>query len=110
MARIPNSVSAGSSIGIGTEKLLVLNAFKDRSILRVKRGAVSGVHTVGTKVNLGQSTIAAISSFSSIGGLKWTDQIVAADTWTEQTVASDTWTNQTNPTTTWTELNKQEVS
>ena len=45
MARIPNSVSAGSSIGIGTEKLLVLNAFRDRSILRVKRGVVGSANT-----------------------------------------------------------------
>ena len=45
LARIPNSVSAGSSIGIGTEKLLVLNAFKERSILRVKRGVVGSAHT-----------------------------------------------------------------
>ena len=45
MARIPNSVSAGSSIGIGTEKLLVLNTFKDRSILRVKRGVVGSANT-----------------------------------------------------------------
>ena len=66
--------------------------------------------SVGTKVNFGQATIDAIASFSSIGGLKWTDQNVAEDTWTKQTVASDTWTNQTNPSTNWTELNKQEVS
>jgi hypothetical protein len=45
LARIPNSVSAGSSIGIGTEKLLVLNAFRDRSILRVKRGVVGSANT-----------------------------------------------------------------
>ena len=45
LARIPNSVSAGSSIGIGTEKLLVLNTFKDRSILRVKRGVVGSANT-----------------------------------------------------------------
>ena len=67
-------------------------------------------HAVGTQIDRGVATLAAISSFSSIGGLKWTDQIVAADTWTEQTVASDTWTNQTNPTTTWTDLDEQEVA
>ena len=40
VAKIPKSVSVGSSIGIGTEKLLVLNEFDQRSILRVKRGIV----------------------------------------------------------------------
>ena len=45
LARIPNSVSVGSSIGIGTEKLLVLNIFEDRSILRVKRGIVGSANT-----------------------------------------------------------------
>ena len=52
VSKIPDPISVGSSIGIGTEKLLVLNTFKENNILRVKRGAVSGVHTVGTKVNL----------------------------------------------------------
>ena len=45
LARIPNSVSVGSSIGIGTEKLQVLNIFDDRSILRVKRGIVGSANT-----------------------------------------------------------------
>ena len=45
LARIPNSVSVGSSIGIGTEKLLVLNKFDERSILRVKRGIVGSANT-----------------------------------------------------------------
>ena len=52
VSNIPGGVSVGSSIGIGTEKLLVLNTFPSNNILRVKRGAVSGVHTVSTKVNL----------------------------------------------------------
>ena len=45
LARIPETVSAGSSIGIGTEKLFVLNTFRDRSILRVKRGVVGSGDT-----------------------------------------------------------------
>ena len=45
LATIPNTVSAGSSIGIGTEKLLVLNTFRDRSIIRVKRGIVGSANT-----------------------------------------------------------------
>ena len=52
VANIPSGVSVGSSIGIGTEKLLVLNTFPSNNILRVQRGVVSGVHTVSTKVNL----------------------------------------------------------
>ena len=52
VSNIPTGVSVGSSIGIGTEKLLVLNTFNSNNILRVRRGAVSGVHTVSTKVNL----------------------------------------------------------
>ena len=45
LARIPRSVSVGSSIGIGTERLRVLNIFDDRSILRVKRGVVGSANT-----------------------------------------------------------------
>ena len=43
-----NVISVGSSIGIGTEKLKVLNKFDDRNVLRVKRGitgtALSLIH------------------------------------------------------------------
>ena len=42
VSSIPDRVSAGSSIGIGTEKLQVLNRFNERKILRVKRGIVGG--------------------------------------------------------------------
>ena len=52
VSNIPSLISVGSSIGIGTEKLLVLNTFDSNNILRVKRGAVSGVHTVGTQIDL----------------------------------------------------------
>ena len=41
VSKIPDRVSAGSSIGIGTERLLVLNVFDEKQILRVKRGLVS---------------------------------------------------------------------
>ena len=34
VANIPSSISVGSSIGIGTEKLLVLNKFNSNNILR----------------------------------------------------------------------------
>ena len=45
-------ISIGSSIGIGTEKLLVLNKFDDRNILRVERGITGTGHTLSSKVNL----------------------------------------------------------
>ena len=59
VSSIPNSISVGSSIGIGTEKLLVLNAFTDKNILRVKRGISGSAHTSSTFVDL-------IPSFLSI--------------------------------------------
>ena len=49
---IPDQISAGSSIKIGTEKLLVLNKFDVHNVLRVKRGVSAGVHTVSTEVDL----------------------------------------------------------
>ena len=45
-------ISIGSSIGIGTEKLSVLNKFDDRNILRVERGITGTAHTLSTEVNL----------------------------------------------------------
>ena len=47
-----NIISVGSSIGIGTEKLLVLNKFDDRNILRVERGITGTAHTLSTEVKL----------------------------------------------------------
>ncbi len=52
VSHIPTHISVGSSIGIGTEKLLVLNTFNENNILRVRRGVSSGIHTVSTKVSL----------------------------------------------------------
>lgn len=52
VSSIPNSISVGSSIGIGTERLLVLNTFTDKSILRVKRGVSGSAHTSSTFVDL----------------------------------------------------------
>ena len=71
VSNIPSLISVGSSIGIGTEKLLVLNTFDTNNILRVKRGAVSGVHTVGTHINLIPNTFSldntgfAVTEFNS---------------------------------------------
>ena len=48
---IPESVSAGSSIGIGTETLMVLNTFKQKGILRVERGLTNVSHNQNTTVS-----------------------------------------------------------
>ena len=45
-------ISVGSSIGIGTEKLLVLNKFDDRNVLRVERGVTGTAHTLSSEVKL----------------------------------------------------------
>jgi hypothetical protein len=47
---IPDQVSVGSSIVIGTETLKVLEVFKNQNILRIERGLVGVSHTVGTAV------------------------------------------------------------
>ncbi len=49
---MPDQISVGSSIKIGTEKLQVLNTFDVHKVLRVKRGVSAGVHTVSTEVDL----------------------------------------------------------
>ena len=51
VAPIPEQISIGSSIGIGTETLRVLGIFKNENILRIER-SLSGVsHAVGTAVS-----------------------------------------------------------
>jgi hypothetical protein len=50
VSRIPTSISIGSTLGIGTEFLSVLNIFSDRNILRVKRGISGSAHTIGTNI------------------------------------------------------------
>jgi len=45
-------ISVGSSIGIGTETLAVINKFDDRNILRVRRGVVGTAHSLSTEVKL----------------------------------------------------------
>ena len=48
--QIPDNVSVGNSIGIGTETLSVLGIFRNENILRVERGSTGTSHTVGTAV------------------------------------------------------------
>ena len=52
VAGVPENISAGSSIGIGTEKLKVLNIFEDRKILRVQRGISGAYISTSTNVDL----------------------------------------------------------
>jgi hypothetical protein len=47
---IPEQVSIGSSINIGTETLKVLEVFKNQNVLRIERGLAGVSHTVGTAV------------------------------------------------------------
>ena len=48
---IPEQISVGSSIGIGTETLKVLGIFRNENILRIERGIAGISHTVGTAVS-----------------------------------------------------------
>tara|TARA_B100000902_G_scaffold177822_1_gene171221 strand:+ start:1887 stop:13907 length:12021 start_codon:yes stop_codon:yes gene_type:complete len=51
VSQIPDSVSVGSSVGIGSETLQILNIFPNLNILRVKRGLVGTSHTATTKIS-----------------------------------------------------------
>jgi len=44
VSKIPENISIGSSIGIGTETLKVLGLYKNRNIIRVERGLISVPH------------------------------------------------------------------
>ena len=48
---VPTNVSAGNSIGIGTETLEILNVYPNKNLLRVKRGLPGTSHSVGTSVS-----------------------------------------------------------
>ena len=49
VSSIPKSVSIGSTIGIGTEVLSVLNIFNERGIIRAKRGVTGTAHATNTR-------------------------------------------------------------
>ncbi len=66
LSKIPDQISVGSSIGIGTEKLLVLNKFGSNNILRVRRGVSSGVHTVGTLLELIPNTFELLETAENV--------------------------------------------
>ena len=50
VSNIPNNISIGSSVGIGTETLNVLNIFRDKNILRVERGLTGTPHSPNSVV------------------------------------------------------------
>ncbi len=52
VSQIPNSIIPGNLIGIGSESALVLNTFKDRNIIRIKRSTTGISHTTSTKISL----------------------------------------------------------
>ena len=56
VSQIPTAISAGSSIGIGSEILEILNIYPDKNIFRVKRGNSGIAHTVGTSVSFKSKT------------------------------------------------------
>ena len=45
VANIPNNISVGSSIGIGSETFSLLNIFEYENVLRVSRNTSGGIHT-----------------------------------------------------------------
>ena len=51
VAPIPEQISVGSSISIGTETLKILGIFRKENILRIERGLTGVSHTVGTAVS-----------------------------------------------------------
>ena len=57
VSSIPTIIGAGTSIGIGTETLSVLNVFSEENILRVKRGSVGTSHTVSDIIEIKNKSI-----------------------------------------------------
>lgn len=51
VSRIPNNVSIGSSIEIGSDTFTLLNIFRNQGVLRVDRGSVGSAHSASTTVN-----------------------------------------------------------
>jgi hypothetical protein len=56
VTQIPPGVSVGSSIGIGTETLEILNVYQNKNVLRVKRGDSGIAHNAGTSVSFKSRT------------------------------------------------------
>jgi len=52
VSQIPSTISAGSSIGIGTEVVKVLNLFRIKNIIRVYRDTVGVAHSAQAQISL----------------------------------------------------------
>ena len=52
VARIPVSLSVGSTVAIGTEKLSVLNIFPQNKVVRTLRGVTGTAHTASTEATI----------------------------------------------------------
>ena len=50
VSTVPTVISAGSTIGLGTERLAVLNVFPDRKVIRALREEASGIHTASSEL------------------------------------------------------------
>ena len=50
VTQVPSGISVGSTIGIGTETLEVLNVYSNKNVLRVKRGLPGTTHNVGVAI------------------------------------------------------------
>ncbi|MEY3470455.1 MAG: Prochlorococcus phage, partial [Actinomycetota bacterium] len=57
VSNIPKNISIGSSVGIGTEILSIINIFESKNILRVGRGIVGASHTATSLVYFKPDTI-----------------------------------------------------
>ena len=57
VTNIPEIVSVGSTVAIGTERLSVLSVYKDNKVLRVARGLSGAGHTASTKIAEVSNTI-----------------------------------------------------
>ena len=51
ITQLPETVSIGSSIAIGSERLSVLEVYKNLNILKVERGSTGVSHTATTQIN-----------------------------------------------------------
>ena len=56
VTQVPPGVSVGSSVGIGTETLEILNVYPDKNVFRVNRGLPGTGHTIGVAVSFKPKT------------------------------------------------------
>ena len=56
VTQVPSGISVGSTIGIGTETLEVLNVYQNKNVLRVKRGLPGTAHNVGVAITVKAKT------------------------------------------------------